>query len=64
MSAVLTLEGLLWMQGQSEALQAAAHLATAGLLGAVFALTQGSQADNSATSQAQGVSRAASVDEE
>ena len=63
-SAVLTLEGLLWMQGQSEALQAAAHLATAGLLGAVFALTQGSQADNSATSQAQGVSRAASDDEE
>ncbi len=51
--ALTCLEALVLWRGTGELAQAAAHVATGALLAAAFALTRGSQADNSATSQAQ-----------
>ncbi len=51
--ALTCLEGLVLWRGGGELPQAATHVATGALLAAAFALTRGSQADNSATSQAQ-----------
>ncbi len=52
--AMATIEGLVVIQGRNDLDQAGFHVAIAALLAAAFALTAGSRADNSATSQAQG----------
>ena len=51
--AMTTIEGLVVIQGQNDIHQAGFRVAIAALLAAAFALTAGSHADNSATSQAQ-----------
>ena len=51
--AMTTIEGLVVIHGQRDPAQAGLHVAIAALLAAAFALTAGSHADNSATSQAQ-----------
>lgn len=51
--AMIAIEGLLVINGQKDPAQAGLHVAIAALLAAAFALTAGSHADNSATSQAQ-----------
>mgnify|MGYP004315345447 CR=1 FL=1 len=51
--AMLSIEGLVVINGQKDPAQAGLHVAIAALLAAAFALTAGSHADNSATSQAQ-----------
>ena len=50
---MIAIEGLLVITGQKDPAQAGLHVAIAALLAAAFALTAGSHADNSATSQAQ-----------
>ena len=51
--AMTSIEGLVVIHGQRDPTQAGLHVAIAALLAAAFALTAGSHADNSATSQAQ-----------
>jgi hypothetical protein len=50
--ALACLEALVLWRGLGDVAQAATHLATGSLLAAAFALTRGSHADNSASSQA------------
>ena len=52
--AMAAIEGLVVIHGQRDPAQAGLYVAIAALLAAAFALTAGSHADNSATSQAQG----------
>ena len=52
--AMATIEGVVVIHGQRDPAQAGLYVAIAALLAAAFALTAGSHADNSATSQAQG----------
>ncbi len=51
--AMLSIEGLVVINGQKDPAQAGLHVAITTLLAAAFALTAGSHADNSATSQPQ-----------
>ena len=51
--AMTTIEGLVVIHGQRDPAQAGLYVAIAALMAAAFALTAGSHADNSATSQAQ-----------
>ena len=51
--AMAAIEGLVVIHGQRDPAQAGLYVAIAALLAAAFALTAGSHADNSATSQAQ-----------
>ena len=52
--AMAAIEGVVVIHGQRDPTQAGLYVAIAALLAAAFALTAGSHADNSATSQAQG----------
>ena len=52
-TTMLVIDGLAVINGQKDPAQAGLHVAIAALLAAAFALTTRSQADNSATSQAQ-----------